>query len=812
MKKKIINCIYFIFLFLSFLSVSGCSDLNVPEVPDVEQGFCVVKGDVGQENSISRQASPVFVSSKYSYIIKAFQGDDENNSVEVTTNERSFVMKLRYGTWNFRAIVKYDGKEILTELISGKEISSETENISFSKFSHSLGAGTVKLQINKASGSTASKILCVWNDDVNEYTQTVSAGGIFNMIDDLRKFSADGKIPSGNYKVRFYIKDSAGNNKGIFIENITVYAEQATTRFFDTSMNYINSQGQIELTPEIETPVRNNYHVSSDGKEYGTGSKSSPLKTIQKAVDIIEAVNDGVSKYTITIISPIKAGENEGNLVSALDSVKVLAVINPSKKLNLDILGKGNLISGENNSLRGFYIGKNANVNLNSIYLSNFDSSAIGSGFYIDGDCNLGGLSNIAGEIFLSEGKTISVDSSFSESSENEIQLTFPENNGEYTEERNVLSGENLSAIINFFKIKNDSSGNAYKLTDEGKLIIDDGSDLLPSISSVLDGLNIFDGMNNPFNSGASEYAVKTADELKKLGQITQYVAIGINIKLLKNIDLGCDESNPFTPIGANMAYKGTFDGNGKTVSGLYVKNNQYSGLFGKLNGATIKNLTVEGTVVGSDTKGTGGIAATLTVNSTISDCVSKVYVSSEKGCTGGICGDIKKGKIINCINIGSVYVNGASASGIGGIAGQIEDSSSEIYNCANLGDVKGHSNVGGITGTYSAGNIKNCYNAGSVSIIDSSNSTYGAITGDKRLETDIYYYNESCSKAFGQYEDTTGAFILDQITTLQSVQTLLDSWIDENQSDSEIVYKKWKDTFTFNKNGIDFPVCIKCE
>ena len=68
MKKKIINCIYFIFLFLSFLSVSGCSDLDSPEVPDVERGFCVVKGDVGNENSLNRQASPVFVSSKYSYI------------------------------------------------------------------------------------------------------------------------------------------------------------------------------------------------------------------------------------------------------------------------------------------------------------------------------------------------------------------------------------------------------------------------------------------------------------------------------------------------------------------------------------------------------------------------------------------------------------------------------------------------------------------------------------------------------------------------------------------------------------------------
>lgn len=764
MKNRIINCIYFIFLFLSFLSVSGCSDLNVPEVPDVEQGFCVVKGDVGQENSISRQASPVFVSSKYSYIIKAFQGDDENNSVEVTTNERSFVMKLRYGTWNFRAIVKYDGKEILTGLVSGKVINSETENISFSKFSYFLGAGTVKLQIKKGSGSTASKILCVWNDDVNEYTQTVSAGGIFNMIDDLRKFSADGKIPSGYYKVRFYIKDSAGNNKGIFIENITVYSGQVTTRFLETSMNYINSLGQIELTSEIETPVRNNYHVSSDGKEYGTGSKSSPLKTIQNAIDIIEAVNDGVSKYTITIISPIKAGENEGNLVSALDSVKVLAVINPSKKLNLDILGEGNLISGENNLLRGFYIGKNAEVNFNNIIIQDFYTAVKGCEAYITGNCILSGSSRL-GHTYLSSNSSIKLDSSYNFSdTAMKNELFLEEFDGQYQTGSQILKGAVSAETKQNFTVRMSPDGSIYFINDSG--ILEKGPENVISLTP--------DAYGNFCISNRKELEFvrdKINDDANIQGTQSARTASYI---LTDDIDLMNEE---WEGIGtyAYISFEGTFDGNNHSIKNLCLKDQNNNGLFRYLKDAEIKNIkNITGNSVMTKST-TGGVAAVCAGGKVvIRNVCSSVNISSSSDDIGGFVGELSMTGtellILNCINRGNITSN----SNAGGFIGNVFATNSniiKIYNSANFGNIEITSEtgvVGGLIGKLQSDSVEviNAYNSGIitgltfqklkndeyVNVINAGN-LFGVVSlniENNSFVNYFYYYEERAIKIIG--------------------------------------------------------------
>ena len=75
--------------------------------------------------------------------------------------------------------------------------------------------------------------------------------------------------------------------------------------------------------------------------------------------------------------------------------------------------------------------------------------------------------------------------------------------------------------------------------------------------------------------------------------------------KLVENITLVED----WTPIGkatntydSYVAYGGTFDGGGYTISGLKIDSNaQYQALFGYVKGGTIKNLKVEGSVTSSD-------------------------------------------------------------------------------------------------------------------------------------------------------------------------------------------------------------------
>ena len=76
----------------------------------------------------------------------------------------------------------------------------------------------------------------------------------------------------------------------------------------------------------------------------------------------------------------------------------------------------------------------------------------------------------------------------------------------------------------------------------------------------------------------------------------------GVYFKLMADIDLTefLEDENPdqgWQPVGTSSApFKGILDGNGKTISGLWINrsNTSYVGLFGYCNGATIKNLTIK--------------------------------------------------------------------------------------------------------------------------------------------------------------------------------------------------------------------------
>ena len=176
--------------------------------------------------------------------------------------------------------------------------------------------------------------------------------------------------------------------------------------------------------------------------------------------------------------------------------------------------------------------------------------------------------------------------------------------------------------------------------------------------------------------------AVKDAD-----GKGT-YNMKGVTFYLAKDITLTSD----WTPISAvkypTDAFAGTFNGNGKTNSGLSIRapeNNQ--GLFGLINGATIKNLKVEGTVYSTGSY-VGGIVGKVQTG-TIENCGfggSGSSVKSENGYAGGIVGGLTSTgvKISGCYNKASV--TGNYAGGILGYCGK----SAAIENCYNTGTISG--------------------------------------------------------------------------------------------------------------------------
>ena len=110
---------------------------------------------------------------------------------------------------------------------------------------------------------------------------------------------------------------------------------------------------------------------------------------------------------------------------------------------------------------------------------------------------------------------------------------------------------------------------------------------------------------------------------------------------LMENIDLEGSETKPWTPIGIiSQQYSGTFDGNGKTISGLYIKNTSsdtdYQGLFGFVGSeGTVQNLTVTGSVSGNNY--VGGIAGQN--GGRITDCAFSGNVNVSGNYVGGVVG-----------------------------------------------------------------------------------------------------------------------------------------------------------------------------
>lgn len=195
-------------------------------------------------------------------------------------------------------------------------------------------------------------------------------------------------------------------------------------------------------------------------------------------------------------------------------------------------------------------------------------------------------------------------------------------------------------------------------------------------------------------------------------------------------------------------AYSGTFDGAGHTIQGIYC-NDQIkgrAGLFGYVNGATIKDIKVTGYI---KTYGlAGGIAAYIRGGTSITDCVNAatVIAGDTRGYSpsaGGIVGYSERkqqNQITDCINTGIVraIAMNDNDSYAGGILGESVNSTL-ISNCSNFGPISGGrlenatskiSYVGGIAGRITLTTVSDCYNAGVVTDTANPEPTLGGIVG----------------------------------------------------------------------------------
>ena len=182
-----------------------------------------------------------------------------------------------------------------------------------------------------------------------------------------------------------------------------------------------------------------------------------------------------------------------------------------------------------------------------------------------------------------------------------------------------------------------------------------------------------------------------------------------------------------------NAVFNGVFDGNGKTVSGLYFNdtNATYVGLIAyALYQAEVKNVTLSNSYLYGMER-VGGIVGHN--RGKVTDCVNNAQIGGSQNRIGGVVG-FNEGIMAQCGNTGSIFsTSGQYVCGIAGGQGHIVNGS--MNDCWNTGSVTGDFYVGGVAGSVNTNQpgtviqIKNCWSVGSITCTDSE--TMGGIAGE---------------------------------------------------------------------------------
>ena len=232
-----------------------------------------------------------------------------------------------------------------------------------------------------------------------------------------------------------------------------------------------------------------------------------------------------------------------------------------------------------------------------------------------------------------------------------------------------------------------------------------------------------------------SEYSIYTAEQLAGLAELVSNNVTfnSVTFTLMNDLDLYCEDTTAaadgdplsFRPIGdtsKNGTFEGIFNGNGKIIYNLYQngwdlgyewgKYGSY-GLFGNLNNATVKNLTISGAesyIEGGDVGGITGSATGTCIfeNITIIDSIFATYNNGN----GGIIGwsgngnyTFKNITIAEDVTLAGLW--GSFDSSIGGIVGQAE--SGATYNFENVNTACRLDVYNDVTASYDYYNYRMC-------------------------------------------------------------------------------------------------------
>ena len=823
MTKKTV----FLILLISSLFIS-CSSIFSPKKKVSSADEIVISGKLSSiytdssQKQNNRSAYPETTGIDLFYKLQAVDSDNEEDVVNAVISDNNFTIALKDGKiWNLTAICYYHDDVYDTDvevLKTTKELDLTESPASINNLELPLDEivsgpsciGQIKLPVSVESNLIKKCVIKYKESNVSDYDPYDVTTLDFS-ADKNQSFIMQNTCGLHDLELRFYMNDSAGNEVLCFSinESVCVLNGLVTEKWNSSQSEYINNN-KIYITDLLVQQFKSKYfYVSDTGDDTNGGTFQTPFKTLQKAANVIEAVNDGTSVYNIFVISDISASnldfEPAANDQSLADfnpvdkNLKINISSYPaSATYNIELNGRGRAFSFNNrvfstisrlnfnngDSDAGVIYSKAKSLSIKNCIFS--DSYSINCGGAIDAseDCKVVCESVTFSKI---DSANYGADISLRDKASLELKkcIFIP------------------SDIVNYGQIINGiPRGNINQQGTDGQIIFDSENTFTGSIYTenpiILKnnlGTNFLSVVYLPSTSDKSVYFGNNVQLLKNVGA-TDYVSTEFSKFLFNQTGYVIDSTGLIKQKGyiftssladlsgapaANAVYSISTPEEMKKLSEItnsyscenstFVltenidlfdispfspigKVKQFKGIFDG-NNKLITNLNVVETTeyAGLFARTSDAIIKNVKLNGSVTGTAS----------TGGLVGNLNyyKNDDVYCIEncIVNVTVTSTSGTSAGGIIGKCSSNKYvKIINCINLGSVSCTSgNVGGIEGT-GYGKIINSANLGDVL---SGTSAIGGIFGGGAIESDNCYSSAHFNTGVtitGGFGGTTGS------------------------------------------------------
>lgn len=723
--------------------------------------------------------------------IKVYSSQDGNDFSllsQATQASEKISLTLSAGTYWLRAEA-YAGKNLVYKTssdlkieLTGAELSEPLvlHLICINSGSQSSESGlsadkVFELPMKIASGFSAYEVICddsSYNNDVKNCFN-VSKTSINSVFSGAYTKTVSGGIPSGTYivKFNFYQKDSSTGIEYIAYSipyvDITVSKGLTTDTWVGNENDYLTPKTDGTLEMNITSALAfnlNTVYVDSSLSKSGSGSSVNKFNSLDEAA---AAANKMTKCNTIVLTGnttyPISKTISINKAMTIKSSTSLAATISRKNgftdasmlkvgsssgllldgiTLNIQSKTGTGIVTETSEDGAGIYNSGNVTLSNTTIENGKCASGKHGSGIYNNGILTLyAGVTFTDCDVYLTSGKNITVASPSITGvviTPANYSTTDPLLKGIIDDVPTVLNSSYLTYIAPFSVTKNGSDN--YYLDTSAKLI----KEVIP-ISILAEKIT-----GVPSSTDYPKLQAGSASDITKIATWSGSTNFsGQTIQLKENINmLG---QTGFTGIGSSTRpFKGTFDGNSKTVSNLTRPLFNYTG-----DGSTVKSVTVSGT-------GSKSGLIDVMQGGTVSGCTNEVDINyststpSTGWVSGGIAGKVQGGKIENCTNTGDVIASSGESNKTGGIVGLIDatENSVTISKCENKNSVitndspstaSSNTGSGGIVGYVSgtkAVTISECTNQSPLTsycsaggIVGYSNSEYLTISNCSNTE-----------------------------------------------------------------------------